>query len=104
MELINEWEKQTNRMGKCVNITFLFWNDSNMHVSLHVMYTILHTDFKKVPRKTTLISITCSQTLLLLQPVTAFTNARLFMQKVCVGVSALSGRYDCHWPSQNYSC
>jgi len=72
-------ETHTYRMGKCVNILFFFWNDSNMHVSLHVMYTILHKDFIKVPRKTTLISITCSQTVLLLQSVTAFTNAHIYL-------------------------
>jgi hypothetical protein len=79
MELISEWEKQTNRMDKHVNTFFLFWNDSDMHVSLHVMYTILHADLKNVPHKTTLISITCSQTVLLLQPVTAFTNAHIYL-------------------------
>lgn len=79
MELISEWEKQTNRMGKRVNTLFLFWNDSNTHVSLHVTYTILHADLKNVPRKTTLIPITCSQTVLLLQPVTAFTNTHIYL-------------------------
>jgi len=81
MELISEWEKQTNRMDKRVNTFFLFWNDSDMHVSLHVMYTILHADLKNVPRKTTLISITCSQTVLFLQPVTAFTNAHIYLRR-----------------------
>jgi len=85
---------ETNRIGKHVNTLFLFWNDSNMHVSLHVMYTIFHADLKNIPRKTILIYIICGHTVLLLQPVTAFTNAHiyLFMQKVRVGVNALSSR------------